>query len=70
MSEKVTMELTKQQRDILLDALRVLRHYALMEIHEPSSDFVEARSERAAEIEALAEQLKSAAIACETTDVS
>ncbi len=70
MSDKLTIELTTQQRDLLLNSLRISRHYVLMEIQEPASDLAEARSARVLEIEALTKQLKNAAAACETSDVT
>ena len=57
MSESVAVQLNVQQRDLLLTGLRYMGSSVMLEIHEPTVEFVDERSARLTEIDTLVEQL-------------
>lgn len=57
MTETIRVELTPQQRELLLDGLSYLRNCALLEMHYPSEKVEEERERQVREIEDLVEQL-------------
>jgi hypothetical protein len=57
MNESLHVELTPQQRTLLLDGLSYLRSNALLEMRFPSEETFKDRNQQVTEIESLAEQL-------------
>ncbi len=57
MNENIHVDLTPQQRSILLDGLSFLRSAALLETRFPSEENSKDRERQVREIEQLAEQL-------------
>ena len=57
MSETLTVGLTKEQRDLLLQGLRYVRSSVALEIRDPDEQFVAQRSRALKEIDLLAVQL-------------
>jgi len=57
MGETVTVGLTNDQRELLLRGLRFVRSAVLLEMEEPTTDYVSARESQLHEIESLVEQL-------------
>ena len=57
MSETQSVDLTKQQQELLLQGLRFIRRFTLLEICEPTPEVVENRNNRLQEIAGLVDQL-------------
>ncbi len=57
MNEKIHVELTPEQRALLLDGLSYLRSSALLEMQFPSENATRERNRQVEEIETLAERL-------------
>ena len=57
MNEMIQVELTPEQRTLLLDGLSYLRSSALLEARFPSEEATQDRNRQVHEIESLAEQL-------------
>jgi hypothetical protein len=57
MNESIHIELTPEQRTLLLDGLSYLRSSALLETRYPSEETTLDRNRQVHEIESLAEQL-------------
>ncbi|HID22716.1 MAG TPA: hypothetical protein EYP14_09995 [Planctomycetaceae bacterium] len=57
MNETMSVELTDQQREILLKGLRYVRSSIMLEIQEPSSERAQQRAEKLEQINALVQQL-------------
>lgn len=57
MNETIRVELTPQQRELLLDGLSYLRNCALLEMRYPSEETEQDRERQVREIEDLVEQL-------------
>ena len=58
MDETLTVELTKEQRNLLLRGLRFIRSSVLLDMREPCSQVDELRAEQLQEIGSLVEQLR------------
>ena len=59
MSEKMTIELSESQRQILLRGLRYVRNAVMLEIREPTPDNVADRRDQLEEASALLDRLES-----------
>ena len=70
MSETWRLELTNQQRDLLLQGLRFVRSSVTLDPRDLDDDDQKARAERLRGIAELAERLNSAAAAGESTEGS
>ena len=57
MGENLTVGLTNDQRELLLRGLRYVRSAVLLEMDEPTPEFVAGRTSQLHEIESLVEQL-------------
>jgi len=57
MNDTMSVELTDQQREILLKGLRYVRSSVMLEIHEPSPERERQRAEKLEQINALVQQL-------------
>lgn len=57
MGETLTVGLTNDQRELLLRGLRFVRSAVLLEMEEPTPDYVASRNLQLNDIESLAEQL-------------
>jgi hypothetical protein len=57
MGETLTVGLTNDQRDLLLRGLRFVRSAVLLEMEEPTPEYVAGRTSQLNEIESLVEQL-------------
>ena len=70
MSETQSVDLTKQQQDLLLQGLRYVRRSTLLDICEPTPEVEENRKNRLQEIAGLVEQLNGSQPANTTAGVS
>lgn len=57
MAEQLTVGLTSDQRELLLRGLRYVRSAVLLEMDEPTPDYVAGRTSQLNDIESLVEQL-------------
>jgi hypothetical protein len=57
MGETLTVGLTKEQRELLLQGLRFVRSSVALEIRDPEAEFVSHRAKALREIDSLAVQL-------------
>lgn len=69
MSQTQTVELTEQQRDLLLQGLRYVQSSVKYEMREPSPEVDADRAEQLREIDSLAERLKGGRPSTTTADV-
>ena len=69
MSETQSVDLTKQQQELLLQGLRYVRSSTLLNICEPSPEVEENRKNRLQEIAGLVEQLNGSQPANTTAGV-
>lgn len=57
MSENVTVELSKQQRDMLLRGLRYVKSSIMLDVHDPTPELNAERSSQLQDVARLADQL-------------
>lgn len=69
MNTTTHVELTPQQRSLLLDGLSYLRNCALLEMHYPSEESDRKRDQQVREIEDLVQQLGGSSPANTTASV-
>lgn len=50
MSDQVTLELSKEQREVLLQGLRYVRSSIMLNVEEPTPEYVSERSSRLREV--------------------
>ena len=62
MSETVSVELTNEQREMLLHGLRFVRSNLMLDIHDPTPELDQDRENKLREIASLVEQLQRAAV--------
>ncbi|MBM81079.1 MAG: hypothetical protein CMJ78_10855 [Planctomycetaceae bacterium] len=63
MSDLLNIEITEEQRDILLRGLRFVRSSYMLDTQEPTPKWLQERSNKIDEVVALSEQLATAAAA-------
>lgn len=69
MSETLTVELTAQQRELLLRGLRYVRSSHMLEVVDPSPEVVQQRQNHLQAVAALVDQLQKAKTPSETARV-
>ncbi len=62
MSEKLTVELSGDQREVLLRGLRFVRSSLMLDVYDPTPELVEKRNSQLREVAALAEHLTNAPV--------
>lgn len=62
MSEQVSLELSKEQREVLLQGLRYVRSSIMLNVEEPTPEYVRERSSRLREVTDLASLLSGRVI--------
>jgi hypothetical protein len=62
MSEQVTLELSKEQRDVLLQGLRYVRSSIMLTVEDPTPTYVTERSSRLREVADLSNLLSGRVI--------
>lgn len=67
MSDLLTFELDKDQREVLLRGLRYVRSSVMLTPQEPTSEVVEGRSEELKKLAALSDLLSGKPVAQEST---
>ena len=70
MSENVTVELTKRDRDFLLRGLRYVRSSLILDVHDPDPEADADRVEQLQQIQLLVDQLSGVRSSRETSNVS
>ncbi len=60
MSESMTVELTEKQRDLVLRGLRYVRNSIMLEVRDPSPEFIQDRERRLQEVHELITRLETA----------
>lgn len=70
MSDNITVELTPEQLDTVLQGLRYVRRSVMLDFHYPDPEFDRERQSKVREIEAIAAQLSGAPVRREATPVS
>ena len=59
MSGSMTLDISQHEREILLQGLRFVRSYVMLEIRDPSPEADEQRARKLKEIDALSAQLQA-----------
>jgi hypothetical protein len=67
MSDLLNLELTDEQRDVLLRGLRYVRHSIMLKQEDPTPDLVETRSSELQRLAALSAMLNGQAVAQESS---
>ena len=67
MSERLTLELTAQQRDVLIRGLRYVRSSVMLSTQDPSPELNQARADELRQLADLTAILKGEAVKQETS---